>query len=154
MVDSAAGRCRLVDLTVLRIREILLITPDGLTWFQLSLSQSPEDQLEGHVYDLRGAAPTMPRQCDPSEIITPVTPCLECAPPLAHAHAVSGRLSGLGSVEEVSMMIKRCSKKTCRTHHHYNYKKVEGQKYHSLDLDKTDYIFVNRKLGFSRQFLD
>ncbi|CAE7546453.1 unnamed protein product, partial [Symbiodinium microadriaticum] len=55
---------------------------------------------------------------------------------------------------EVSMVIKRCSKKTCRVHHHYNYRKVEGQKYHSLDLDQMEYIFVNSKVGFSRQFLD
>ncbi|CAE7455345.1 unnamed protein product, partial [Symbiodinium sp. CCMP2456] len=153
MVDSTAGRRRLVDLSMSRVRESLL-QYNGLTWFQLSLSQSPEDRMEGHVYDLRGAAPTMPRQRDPREILTPVTSCLECGAPLAHAHAVSGRLYGLGGVEGISMVIKRCSKKTCRAHHHYNYRKVEGQKYHSLDLDQMEYIFVNSKVGFSRQFLD
>ena len=153
MVDSTAGRRRLVDLSMSRVRESLF-QYNGLTWFQLSLSQSPEDRMEGHVYDLRGAAPTMPRQRDPREILTPVTSCLECGAPLAHAHTVSGRLYGLGGLEEISMVIKRCSKKTCRAHHHYNYRKVEGQKYHSLDLDQMEYIFVNSKVGFSRQFLD
>ncbi|CAE7307333.1 unnamed protein product [Symbiodinium sp. CCMP2592] len=39
-------------------------------------------------------------------------------------------------------------------HHHYNYRKVDGDKYHSLDLDRMDYICVNSRLGFCRRFLD
>lgn len=93
------------------------------------------------------------QRSQPREVVTPLVSCRECGAPLTTAHAVSGRLHTLGGMEEVSMVIKRCSKKTCRVHHRYNHRKVDGDKYHSLDLDRMDYVFVNSRLGFCRQFL-
>ena len=60
----------------------------------------------------------------------------------------------VSGVQSVLTTTKRCSKKTCRTHHHYNYRKVEGEKLHRLPLEDVQYVFVNSKLGFSSDFLD
>ena len=109
---------------------------------ELPEETGPEYKLQGSMMRSDMA------QSSTQEIVTPLT-CQECGAPLAPAHAVSGRLYTLRGMEDMSMINKRCSKKTCRVHHHYNYRKVEGHKYHTLDLEKMDYVFVNSKLGFS-----
>ena len=150
--DSQAPECLLgVAFTVL---EDVLRETQTATAFILTRAHTVETLRvpESSVYDLRGAGPD-----DPDDLVSIVTPrdtCLECASPLYPAHDVQGRLYTLNGVKKVTVTTKRCSRKTCRTHHHYNYRKVDGQMYHSLSLGDMKYVFVNSKVGFDRTFLD
>ena len=128
---------------------------DGTTAFLLTLTTSsdPLDMPPGSAYDLRGRGPSTDGD-DVLFVSTPVQTCVECGAPLAPAHAVSGRLYTLQGIKPVEVTTKRCSRKSCRVHHHYNYRKVHGQKYHSLSLQDLEYVFVNSKVGFDRTFLE
>ena len=105
------------------------------------------------AYDLRGAGPSAD-DADTLRITTPVRVCVECSSPLAPAHEVAGRVYTLSGLRQVVVTTKRCSRKSCRAHHHYNYRKVDGQKTHSLPLEDLEYVFANSKVGFERTFLD
>ena len=157
ILDPAAGSVML-SIQLDRLSTVLPDMVSLLTWFRLVKVQHEENlQMDG-PYALRGAGPSKP-SCSASssklmEIVAPLTSCVECQAPLAPAHIVPGRLYGLTGVQAIHMVTKRCTKKTCRAHHHYNYRKVEGEKFHGLPLEDMQYVFVNSKLGFSRDFLD
>ena len=104
------------------------------------------------AYDLRGAGPSAD-DADTLRITTPVRVCVECSSPLAPAHEVAGRVYTLSGLRQVVVTTKRCSRKSCRAHHHYNYRKVDGQKYHSLPLEDLEYVFVISKQGGIRTYL-
>ena len=129
---------------------------EGTTAFLLTLTTStdPLDMPPGSAYDLRGRDPSADED-DVLFVSTPVRTCVECGAPLAPALAVSGRVYTLQGMKQVEVTTKRCSRKAAvYTNHHYNYRKVHGQNYHSLSLQDLEYVFVNSKVGFERTFLD
>ena len=151
--DSRAPEC-LLGAKIMEFQNILEEI-DGTTTFLLTLRTATEPvhmPLES-AYDLRGAGSSAD-DADILRISTPVRICGECSSPLAPAHEVAGRVYTLSGLQQVVVTTKRCSRKSCRTHHHYNYRKVDGQKYHNLHLDDLEYVFVNSKVGFERTFLD
>ncbi|CAE7791620.1 unnamed protein product [Symbiodinium sp. CCMP2592] len=149
--DSTAPEClmgaKIVDFQTI-LEEI-----DGMNAFLLILTTAtePVDMPLHSAYDLRGAGPP---DTDANTLYITAPICVECSSPLAPAHEVAGRVYTLSGLRQVVVTTKRCSRKSCRAHHHYNYRKVDGQKYHSLPLEDLEYLFVNSKVGFERTFLD
>ena len=150
LIDTTAGR-RHLELDIAAWQS--LVESDMMTtWFILKLVSHDSPQEVGHAYELTGSS--METSMDFIEITTPLTCCAECQAPLARRDYVSARLYTLGGMKEVTCVSKRCSSKSCRVTHHYNFRSVETHKYHTLALEDMEYIFINSKVGFTIDFLD
>ena len=150
LIDTTAGR-RHLELDIAAWQS--LVESDTMTtWFSLKIVPHDSPEEVGPAYELLGSS--MATSTDFLEITTPLTSCAECGAPLARRDCVSARLYTLGGMKEVTCVSKRCSSKSCRITHHYNFRSVETHKYHTLDLEDMEYIFINSKVGFSIDFLD
>ena len=118
------------------------------------------------AYMLRGNGPRPRPACAPSmassrgdsperkKLTTCHKFCVECGTSLAPDQPIIARLYTLAGVEVVDHVPMRCTQKSCRIYHHYNYRWQDGRKLntcHSLDLN---YVFINSKTAFSKQFLE
>lgn len=64
--------------------------------------------------------------------------------------AILYTMEGLKQVKHIA---KRCVNRRCRTYYAYNFKSVASEKINSVKLDEVDALFVNDKVGFSKQYL-
>ena len=132
---------------------------DNVTCFHLT-EQDVENALpETPEYLLRGNGPRP--ACAPSAIVptkkqvaTAHKSCIECGAGLYAEKQIDARVYTLSGVESVQHVQMRCTQRSCRTYHHYNYRWVDGRKVNICRNSQLDYVFVNSKTGFSRAFLD
>ncbi|CAE7560210.1 unnamed protein product [Symbiodinium sp. CCMP2592] len=144
VVFEESGEVRLVDSTAGARR--LSIAADGLaslccqlsglTWFQLrNIPQSiPMDN--DRAYMLEGTATGVHDDFRVS-FRTPLQHCVKCQSTL--------------EVEHIPM---RCTSKSCRIRHLYNYRKQGGKKLNTMQHDQMDVIFVNSNTAFAKEFLE
>ncbi|CAE6915818.1 unnamed protein product [Symbiodinium sp. CCMP2592] len=124
-------------------------TATNLYYFQVLHIDTSTELPNGAEYHLSGKGPANARSKDASasrkQITTSLTECCDCGAPLARRDEVTGRLYTLEGLQPVVTTSKRCSSKSCRTTHHYNFRTVEGHKFHTMPLEDMEYVFVNSK---------
>ena len=156
VADSWTGGCMLWA-SVQTFMEVLN-TAGNLYYFQVLHMDTSTEIPNGAEYQIlgRGPASASSKQTPTrtKEITTSLTHCCDCGAPLARRDEVAGRLYTLEGLQPVVTISKRCSSKSCRTTHHYNFRTVEGHKLHTAPLEDMEYVFINSKVGFSRNFLD
>ncbi|CAE7597628.1 unnamed protein product, partial [Symbiodinium sp. CCMP2592] len=161
VVFEESGEVRLVDSTAGARR--LSIAADGLaslccqlsglTWFQLrNIPHSiPMDNNRAYMHE--GTATGVHDDFRVS-FRTPLQHCVKCQSTLASADVMAARLYTLRGVQEVEHIPMRCTSKSCRIRHLYNYRKQGGKKLNTMQHDQMDVIFVNSNTAFAKEFLE
>ena len=125
----------------------------GLTWFQLRIIPHSTPMDNNRAYMLEGTATDVHDGFRPS-FRTPLQQCVKCQSTLASADVMAARMYTLQGVHEVEDIPMRCTSKSCRIRHLYNYGKQGGKKLNTMRHDQMDVIFVNSNTAFAKEFLE
>jgi len=151
--DSTAGQRRLWmlpdDFQTLR-SEL-----ENLTWFQFAVALHEEVPPDETAYNLLGSVGGETNSDEHTQrIISPCTTCLCCGASLCERKpALDAIIYGMSGVRRAHHVRMRCTSKSCRSQHYYNFRLVGGQKLNSMILSDAKYIFITASTGFDVEFL-
>ena len=125
--------------------EKLTRATNALSFFTLVEVETSAVLPEGFAYHLRGKTCTT--------ITTPLSACSICSAPLMDAETVPATIYTLEGALSVEHKRKRCTQRSCRVRHSYNYVQTGKCKLNCLHPDDAEYILVTTQTGFSKSFL-
>ena len=151
--DSTAGQRRLWmlpdDFQTLRAEL------ENLTWFQFALALHEDVPPSETAYNLLGSVGGEAISDENTQrIISPCTTCLSCGASMCERKpAVDAIIYGMSGVRRVHHVRMRCTSKSCRSQHYYNFRLVGGQKLNSMIFSDAKYIFITASTRFDVEFL-
>ena len=151
--DSTAGPRRLWILP--EDFEVLRSEQQNLTWFQFAVALHDDEPEDAVAYNLLGSVGNSTRSEENIQrIVSPCSTCLSCGASLCERKpALDAFVYGMSGLRRVYHVRMRCTSKSCRSQHYYNFRLVGGQKMNSMIFSDAKYIFITATTGFDVDFL-
>lgn len=124
--------------------QALMEETGNITCFRVVEQDTSNSTPTGPEYTLSGNGPR-PIASDKKKFATSRKSCVECGAPLAPDKHIDARLYVLSGVDSVHHVQMRCTRKSCRVYHHYNYRWLDGRKLNMCQAEDIECVFMSQQ---------